>query len=74
MAKASPDRTNQAATVFYRHRAFRALVGILSISFGYLSFVYAIDSGNLLAYVAIGVFAIIALREFFAAIDWRKRG
>lgn len=74
MAKASPDKTNQAATVFYRHRAFRALVGILSIGLGYLSFLYAIDSGNLLAYVAIGVFAFIALREFFASVDWRKRG
>ena len=74
MAKAKPNNVDKTATSFFKHRAVRALIGIAAIGFAYLFFIIAIDSGNLLAYLMIGVFAFIALREFFGALDWRKRG
>lgn len=75
MAKepAAKTNTNQTATAFFKRRAVRALVGVLAIGFAYLFFNHALDSGNLLSYLLIGVFAIIALREFFAALSWHKR-
>lgn len=71
--KPSQTKTNQIVTSFFKRRAVRALIGVAAIGFAYLFFVIAIDSGNLLAYLMIGVFALIALREFFGAINWRTR-
>lgn len=66
-------KANKTATAFFRNRAVRVLVGIMSIGLAYLFFIQAIDSGNLLSYLLMALFVIIALREFFGAVDWRKR-
>ncbi|MGH7157798.1 MAG: hypothetical protein ACREGD_01840 [Candidatus Saccharimonadales bacterium] len=73
MARATGTKTNQTATGFFKRRAVRALVGVLAIGFAYLFFNQAIDSGNLLSYLMIGVFAFIALREFYGAVRLRSR-
>lgn len=73
MANKAAVQTNQTATTFFKRRTVRALVGIAAIGFSYIFFLYAIDSGNLLAYLMIGVFVFIALREFFRAVNWRTR-
>jgi len=73
MARAKFNQTDKTATAFLKRRTVRALMGILSLGLAYLAFVYAIDSGNLLAYLAIGVLVVIALREFFKAGRLRSR-
>lgn len=72
MAK-EPTNTDKTASAFLKRRTVRALMGILCLGLAYLAFVYAIDSGNLLAYLAIGVFIIIALREFIASTFTKKQ-
>jgi hypothetical protein len=73
MPKKAAAQTNQTVTAFFKRRTVRALVGIVAIGFSYIFFLYALDSGNLLAYLMIGVFVFIALREFFGAVNWRAR-
>lgn len=70
---AKETQTNKTVTSFLRRRTVRALKGILSLILAYAAFMYAIDSGSLLAYVAMIVFVVLALREFFNAVRLRSR-